>query len=164
MNSPSCKEWTPNLTQFCTFKTIRKESSSMNRISTFVILVGLCAMFAACRTQAVNPGAGDSTLTSAIDGLVLKGPISPVSRIGVPNTAPLPGAPITITNSSGSFSAHVVSDTAGKFYLKVAPGTYLCTPDSIPGQSLPRPSSPVTSVVPANTTVYDTLNYDTGIR
>ena len=136
----------------------------MNRISTFVLLIGLCTMFGACRTQAVNPGGGDSTLTSAIDGFVLKGPISPVSRIGVPNTAPFGGAPITIANSSGSFNAYVVSDTAGKFYLKVAPDTYLCTPDSIPGQSLLRPGASVTSVVPANTTVYDTLNYDTGIR
>lgn len=133
----------------------------MKRASTVSVLICIVALVAACRNNAVNPGTTDTT---AISGLVLKGPIFPVARIGIPNTAPLAGATIAIANSSGSFNATVVSDSAGKFYIKVAADTYQLTPQQYSNSGLPRPGASVTSIVPANTTVYDTLNYDTGIR
>lgn len=133
----------------------------MKRTSTVSVLICIVALAAACRNTAVNPGTTDTT---AISGLVLKSPIYPVSRPGQINSAPLAGATIAIANSSGSFNTTVVSDTAGKFYLKVAADTYRLTPQQYSNSGLPRPGASVTSVVPANTTVYDTLNYDTGIR
>jgi hypothetical protein len=120
-------------------------------------------LFIGCSTGPKNI---DNVLaTSAIDGLVLQGPIKPVQQIGDPNTAPLAGALITIiNNANAAVVANVVSDTSGKFFVKVTAGTYTCTPQKINNSGLPRPLDPVIVQVPANTTVKDTLHYDTGIR
>jgi len=96
---------------------------------------------------------------------VLRGPISPVQRIGQINTAPLAGATISISQlNTARKPTDVVSDTNGRYYLKVSAGTYTLTPQTFPNSMYPRPQAPVTIVVPANTVVGDTLNYDTGIR
>ncbi len=132
--------------------------------AAFLLLLG------SCRSTPSTSGGTDTTgnntgLTSAIDGSVLRGPISPVSRPGVPNDAPLAGATISIAQTNAAANpTNVVSDTAGKFYLKVSPGTYMLTPNGFPNSVWPRPQAPVTIQVPANTIVKDTLNYDTGIR
>jgi hypothetical protein len=135
--------------------------------------LALCVI-SACRNVPSNPGnkdttvVADSTLISAIDGLVLKGPISPVERPGIPNTAPLANAPISISeDNTAQKPISIVSDSVGKFYVHVSPGTYTITPNSFPNMNpagYPRPGQPATVVVPANTVVNDTLNYDTGIR
>jgi hypothetical protein len=144
-------------------------------------LVAIVLVFAisACRTVPNNPGTGgkDSTnnggghdttgtlATSAIDGLVLKGPITPVQRIGEINSAPLAGATISISqDNTARKPTDVVTDTNGRYYLKVGAGTYTLTPQPFANSIYPRPQGPMTIVVPANTTVRDTLNYDTGIR
>ena len=107
----------------------------------------------------------DTTRTSAIAGVVLKWPVSPVSRPGDPNTAPLSHAPVTITNAVNSmFIANVVSDTVGKFFVKIAAGSYILTAGEISNSGLPRPPQSQLLQVPASTTVVDTLIYDTGIR
>jgi len=133
----------------------------------FIASLCLLALFAACRTVPSTDGQDYAYLSSpvdaAIDGLVLKGPIYPVERPGVINAAPLSGAPVTIS-SNGTVIAHVLSDSSGKFYVKVAEGTYTCTPELYGNSVLPRPEGPVTVQVPAHTVVRDTLHYDTGIR
>jgi hypothetical protein len=140
-------------------------------IRHYLIAIGLASLVA-CRSTPTNSGTKDSThvdttaaKTSAIDGLVLKGPISPVQRQGDPNEAPLAGAPVTIANT-GTYDSplHLISDSNGHFSAKVSAGTYSITPNSIPGQSLPRPMNPTTVTVPANAVAFDTLHYDTGIR
>ena len=130
----------------------------------------LLFVLGSCRTTPVNSGGGVDTTgnndgsTTAIDGLVLKGPISPVSRQGDPNVAPLAGATISISEANTARKpTDVVSDSAGKFYLKVSAGTYLVTPNPFQNSVYPRPQSPQTVYVAAGTTIKDTLNYDTGI-
>ncbi len=135
----------------------------------FLAISGLL-LLGSCRSVTSTPGNNDSTTNggsgnSAIAGLILEGPISPIQRQGEPNEAPLAGALVTITNSVNStIIAKVVSDTAGKFFVKVDAGSYILTPGEISNSGLPRPLGPSMVTVPANTTVADTLHYDTGIR
>jgi len=130
-------------------------------------LISIVIILSSCRSQSTTPGSTDTATTPigyGIEGLVLKGPISPVSIPGQPNTAPLAGAKIAITNSSGGFNTTVISDTSGKFFVKLSPDSYMLTPQPFSNSGWPRPQGSVISVVPANSIVYDTLNYDTGIR
>src|SRR5579871_994510 len=99
-------------------------------LTVFSLAVILSA--ASGRKVPTNPNNGnDSTigpnaLPSAISGLVLEGPISPVSRPNVPNEKPLAGAPITITNAANSaIVAKLTSDTSGKFFARVNAGSYI---------------------------------------
>src|SRR6266540_2798345 len=109
----------------------------MNR---YLIIIAATFLILSCRSNSTNSGQSDS---SVIDGLVLQGPISPVQRQGETNEAPLAGAPITIVNT-GTYDApfHLTSDANGHFSATVSPGTYAITPNSFPGQQLPRPMDP----------------------
>jgi hypothetical protein len=123
-----------------------------------------------CRTTPTNSGNKDTTAakTSAIDGLVLRGPISPVQRQGEPDEAPLAGAIIHILPVAKSINPDTMisaqSDSNGRFYVHVAPGTYSCMGENFGNSLYPRPLYGVPILVPANTVVKDTVHYDTGIR
>jgi hypothetical protein len=135
----------------------------------YPIVFAAMYLLLSCRGSSINSNPADTTAakTSAIDGLVLRGPLSPVQRQGEPNEGPLAGAQVTITNAmTGAYTiiAKVVSDSNGRFYAKVNPGTYTCTPEPFANMIFPRPEEPSTVTVSANTSVRDTLRYDTGIR
>src|ERR1035441_8351056 len=107
--------------------------------------LALCVI-SACRNVPSNPGnkdtttCGDSSLISAVDGLVLKGPISPVQRIGVPNEAPLSGARISFSVPYAMIAPIVVtSDSVGQFSVKLSAGTYTVTCEPFPNLTFPRP-------------------------
>lgn len=143
----------------------------MKNLRSITTLSVVLIFAASCRTVPSNPNNGkDSTvgpnaLPSSISGLVLKGPISPVARPNVPNEAPLADASITISNAANSaIVVRLVSDTAGKFSVNLPAGSYFVTGGQISNSGLPRPPQPQEVSVPANTTVTDTLHYDTGIR
>jgi hypothetical protein len=130
-------------------------------------------IFSACRSTPSTSGNQDTShadRSSAIDGLVLKGPISPVQHQGDANVAPLAGAQIIISTAPsggagmGAIVARVTSDTTGQFYVKLAAGRYNISPQSFQNSALPRPELPTLINVAANTIVKDTLHYDTGIR
>ena len=71
----------------------------MTKYSIFpaLLAIGTLLSLGSCRSVTSIPGGNDSTTNggsgnSAIAGLVLEGPISPVQRLGEPNEAPLAGA------------------------------------------------------------------------
>jgi uncharacterized delta-60 repeat protein len=64
-----------------------------------------------------------------IRGVVMLGPILPVSRYGIPNERPLPGAIISIESAGGGTEiTRVVADQQGRFEIHLQPGTYLLVP------------------------------------
>lgn len=155
---------------------------SLQKYFRILLVLSIPLLGASCRSVSTNPGNKDTShvdtthvdtthidttavKTGTIDGLVLKGPISPLQRQGESNEAPLANAPLTIANT-GTYDAplHLTSDVNGHFSAMVHPGTYAITPNAFPGQPLPRPMQPSTVTVRANTIVFDTLHYDTGIR
>jgi hypothetical protein len=101
-----------------------------------------------------------------IQGTAIVGPISPVTRPGVPNSQPLPGAVIEIETADGSsVVTTVTADQNGNFQVALAPGTYLLVP-------LPPKSGPAMYVEGFQQTVVVgpgpdmtnvTVQYDSGI-
>ena len=67
-------------------------------------------------------GAADAG-TSNVRGSVVRGPVAPVCRVGIPCSAPVPGLPLVFL-ASGVEIAHVKTDDTGHFTLSLAPGTY----------------------------------------
>jgi hypothetical protein len=104
--------------------------------------------------------------TVGIAGQVLRGPTIPVERPGESDTAPLPGATLSIEPAGGgSEVARVQSDAAGNFQVDLPPGDYLIVAlPMAPGRMFPRPPSPQAVTVPAQGSVTVTIEYDTGIR
>jgi hypothetical protein len=106
----------------------------------------------------------DSRATSGIiDGVALIGPISPVSRPGVPNVRPLAGAVISIETFDGTRElARVTTDQHGTFHVTLPPGRYRIVP--VPSQAVfPRGATQTVIVSPGQFTNV-IVNYDSGIR
>jgi len=108
---------------------------------------------------------GGGTTPSGIRGVAMAGPIFPLERPGIPNTAPLPYAIITVQPAGGGPEiARQQADASGRFQITLQPGSYLIVPlPPQPGAVLPRgQSQPVT--VPAGQFVDLVIHYDPGIR
>jgi hypothetical protein len=101
---------------------------------------------------------------SGIDGQALVGPTYPVSRPGVPNTRPLPGAVISVETADGSTEvARTTADQNGDFQIRLAPGRYLLVPrPPKPGEYFPR-GTPQLVVVVTGEYAHVTVTYDSGI-
>jgi carboxypeptidase family protein len=99
---------------------------------------------------------------SAVEGTVEAGPIRPVIMVGDsrPNTRPVAGAVVEALHE-GSVAATSTTDDAGRYELRVRPGTYLVRATAA-GLHTKEPARTVT-VSPGETlTVRFVL--DTGIR
>ena len=129
-----------------------------------------CPGFGATGTNVPAPVKPSSTATNAtfqsgIRGQVITGPISPVERLGHPNTRPLPGAVMTV-QSEGAHKemARQKTDEHGRFLVVLPKGNYLLVPlPPRPGSSRPH-ASPQAVKVESNKFTEVTVQYDTGIR
>lgn len=127
-------------------------------------------VFGAAGTNAISPvkpssTATNSTFQSGIRGQVMAGPISPVERLGHPNTRPLPSAVITVQSEGSSKEiARQKADDQGRFTVALPKGSYLLVPlPPRPGSSRPH-GSPQSVKVESNKFTEVTVHYDTGIR
>jgi hypothetical protein len=114
----------------------------------------ISAIVASCAT-ALEPVTG-------IDGLVDRGPIAPVCRLGVPCDAPF-AASFEVrqgTKRVATFS----SDSAGHFIVHLAPGSYVIVPT--PAAPLMNPTAQARSVdvMATGGLTRAHLTFDTGIR
>lgn len=104
------------------------------------------------------PGSGDS----GIRGLVLLGPLTPVSEEGLPDSRPYAATIVVRSADGGEEITRFRSGTDGRFSVSLSPGEYLLDP--VPGgDPLPRAIRQKVSVEPHRYTVI-TIEYDTGIR
>jgi hypothetical protein len=130
-----------------------------------VLLLILASGAESCREKGLDIINVDSTaLHVGIAGDVRKSPISPVDLPGVENSAPLPGAHITIRRVPADLIGQVVSDSGGRFFVDLDPGTYTLTPESFGSNPFPTPPDQQQIVVPQNGIVSVRIDYDTGIR
>ena len=130
----------------------------MNR-RCFLLLLGLWV------TGGILDQALGAVLRSGITGVAVAGPISPVERPGVPNTAPLGFAIITVRRANGSTEiARTVANEQGQFRIALAPGKYWIVPlPPDPAARFPRGTSQLVTV--RNSRLTDVIvHYDTGIR
>ena len=105
-----------------------------------------------------------SALHQGIAAFVVRSPTIPVAHPGQIDWAPLPGAHILVADAGGSTVGTAVSDSAGRFFIELAAGRYLLTPQKMGSTSFPIPPSPLQVVVPQNDVAHVRIDYDTGIR
>jgi hypothetical protein len=127
-----------------------------SRLPALVLVFALVLALNAC--VLVQP------LTSGINGIVMLGPLKPVTKEGEINDKPYPDAIIWVMNEQGTRKlAEVKSDAEGRFTIALVPGKYLLNPQSPKDQALPRGEPQTVEVLPDHF-VGVTVNYDTGIR
>jgi hypothetical protein len=101
--------------------------------------------------------------SATLEGRITRGPLFPVERIGVRNAAPVAAARLEIKVPNGRKVASVESNSAGKYSVQLAPGTYLVTVIS-PAGAFNRPNPPATVAIKAGEVTHFDIRLDTGIR
>ena len=90
-------------------------------------------------------------------------PISPVSRLGEPDSVPLPYSIVVVSPVGGEDEiVRQRTDAEGRFQIAIAPGTYKII--SLPPRTMPGGGKPEVVTVPAGKFVDVVVYYDTGIR
>jgi hypothetical protein len=95
-------------------------------------------------------------LSSGVHGIVTRGPIMPVCKVGEPCSAPAPDVVLTFVRGDRRFS--VRTDGTGHYRIALPAGAYLVRARGTLGL---RPAS---VVVPADRNVLRNFSIDTGIR
>lgn len=120
------------------------------------VLFTITGLVVACGSQ--RPAAGPPA--SLVTGTVAAGPISPLARPGVPATRAVPGATVEALRGN-QIMATTHTDIAGRYELRLQPGTYLIRAQS--DKYLSREKSK-TVTLPRGQKLTVNLVLDTGIR
>ena len=129
----------------------------MRASARWLCLVALVGLAAGCGSQ--RPGT--SSPVASIAGTVSAGPISPVSRVGQPNTRPVKGASVeALRGSQVVATGH--TDGAGHYELTLQPGTYTIQA-AADGFPFAKPQPRVVTVSAGQRETVD-FQLDTGIR
>jgi hypothetical protein len=81
-------------------------------------------------------GAAGSRSASGLRGIVMRGPTTPVCRVGVPCDEPAKGLLLQFRRD-GRIRAHVRTSQTGWYHVKLRPGRYVVTTPALrPGQKL----------------------------
>jgi hypothetical protein len=123
------------------------------RLTFLAVVAGLVV---ACGSQ--RPAAGPPA--SLVTGTVAAGPITPLARPGMPDTRAVPGLAVEALRGN-QVRATALTDEAGRYELRLQPGTYL-----IRAQSDKYLSRQASKTVTLSTGQKLTVNlvFDTGIR
>jgi hypothetical protein len=98
-----------------------------------------------------------------LEGRITRGPLTPVERLGIPNSAPVAWARLEIATPTREKITTVESNSEGKYWVQLAPGAYLVTVTSQAG-AFNRPNPPLTVTVKADKPTHLDIRLDTGIR
>jgi hypothetical protein len=134
----------------------------LNRVilgARFGVLIVLMELMVACGSSQ-QPASGSQV--SLVVGTVTAGPVTPVQRVGRPNSRPLPGASVEALRG-GDVVAAARSDDRGRYRLTIRPGTYLIRARP-PGRFLSKQEPVKTVTVSAGETLTIDFSFDTGIR
>jgi hypothetical protein len=125
-----------------------EEMGSRRTLGLFAIILGTAATSA----TAAAPRSG-------LYGVVTRGPITPVCRVGVPCDAP--AGKVTLTFSRAGLAKTTQTDQLGGYRIALAPGTYAVRTSSKPFGQTPRPAN-----VHVRAGHVDKIDFaiDTGIR
>ena len=123
------------------------------RLTFLIIVTGLIA---ACGSQ--HPGTG--LPASLVTGKVTAGPVSPQTRPGVPATSAVHGVAVEALHGN-QVMATAQTDEAGRYELRLRPGTYLIRAQS--DKYLSREASKTVTLSRGQKRTVN-LVFDTGIR
>jgi Carboxypeptidase regulatory-like domain len=104
-------------------------------------------------------GASAASRASGLHGAVIRGPITPVCRVGVPCGAPAPY--VTLTFSRAGLARKTRTDQQGAYRIGLPPGIYSVRTSSKPFGHTPHPA---TVHVRADRNDKIVFTIDTGIR
>src|SRR5215470_20366004 len=123
------------------------------RLTVLIVLTGLSV---ACGSH--RPGTGPPA--SLVTGTVAAGPVAPLAQPGVPTTRAVRGATVKALRGN-QVMATAYTDEAGRYELRLQPGTYLIRTQS--DKYLSRQASK-TVTLPRGQKLTVNLVFDTGIR
>jgi len=93
-----------------------------------VVVLGLAST---ASSAASSPG--------GLHGVVTRGPITPVCRVGVPCDGPAPGITLTFTHAGVAKTTR--TDQDGAYRVELPPGSYAVRTSSKPFGEVPSPAS-----------------------
>lgn len=102
----------------------------------------------------------DAGSTTGIGGVLYRGPITPVCRVGTPCNAPAPGLTLVFARPGHSF--RVRTSAGGHFSISLQPGIYAVR--IVPATTIGSGLSPRVVRVPIGGWARVRLLLDTGIR
>ena len=124
-----------------------------------LVLVVLVALVALATAALALAGGASASRSSGLFGIVMRGPIQPVCRIGVPCDEP---ASVTLVFSrAGREAARVRSHADGRYRIALPPGTYSVRTTLRSFGRIPQPAS---VRVPRSRYARVDFSIDTGIR
>jgi hypothetical protein len=135
-------------------------SLSRERPERALVLAFGSALLAALGAGCATPSPTDPTTGVVIE--VRRGPIAPVDRVGVDNTAPVGDAAVVLIDPSGNQVASATTDTSGRVTVLAFPGSYQIAIRTCPGSI--RLAQPAPVVVAQGSLASTRLVCDTGIR
>jgi Carboxypeptidase regulatory-like domain len=118
------------------------------------------AVLAALTLGCDSAGSAGTGTASGLKGLVKRGPIMPVCRIGVPCDEPAPGVKLVFSRS-GKVVATATTNQKGWYRVTLRPGRYSVRTRS---HGLERRTTPSTARVPRDRLARRDFMIDTGIR
>jgi carboxypeptidase family protein len=98
-------------------------------------------------------------LTGTIHGTVMRGPTTPVCRVGTPCSAPAKNVTLSFTRNGSTRST--TTDDRGRYSIRLAAGVYAVKTNQRPFGTVPQPR---TVRVRAGQSTRVDLAIDTGIR
>ena len=117
-------------------------------------VVGLLTLLGGCQSGPGSPSDG-----LGLEGVIRRGPVTPVCRPDIPCEVPFAGRFLALRGSQ--VVTRFASDSNGRFRVNLAPGDYLIAP--VAGAPvMPDQRHPVT--VPDSGVAVVELEFDTGIR
>ena len=131
-------------------------SRSAGNCATLVLALAPIVASGACAKQVpTDPSTG-------VLIQVRRGPIAPVQRDSVDNTAPVNGATVVLVDGSGNPVASATTDTSGTARVLAFPGAYQVDVQTCPGAM--RTPQPAAVTVAQGSFAPAQLVCDTGIR
>lgn len=100
-------------------------------------------------------------MVSGLHGVVMRGPTTPVCRIGVPCSEPAAGA-VLVFSRNGAVAARVRAGAHGRYTVRLRPGLYAVSLPSAP--RIGRGLSPAHARVRSGVLGRLDFEIDTGIR
>jgi hypothetical protein len=100
-------------------------------------------------------------VVGGLHGVVMRGPTTPVCRIGVPCSEPAAGA-VLVFSRNGAVAAHVRVGADGRYTVRLRPGVYAVS--LRPAPRVGRGLSPAQARVPGGVLRHLDFEIDTGIR
>jgi carboxypeptidase family protein len=127
-----------------------------------LIVAALAMLLISAQVAAAQPAATPAPGSGTLEGIVTRGPLAPLERMGVPNSTPVAEAQLEIADSSGKVVATAQSASDGSYSVDLPIGTYairVVSPASRFGKHYPA-----TVTIAAGQRAHLDIQIDTGIR